>query len=318
MNLANLIQEAQRIGGRVDTDFNTRTRRWLNEAIETYAMAIPWPTLIQRETVITNGQRNLVLPQRMRVVRWLGDIENKRRIRPNDHMESEFETSFFNPQSSQAFFYRQRGLSPVTSQPSPAAPIVFNTTSSDVFSAYISGLVLDTRASGNANYRVQASEEIALAGTTNYTSINSYIQIFTIGKNDFTPADLVAYNGSNVISRVEARRYRAEYRFIEFIHTPPADKQLEIEYLAAPEALVDAYQIPQPGIDIDYLINYAAAKQHLAQNRPELAQGLMAEAQAILNRKIYQERADQETDLRAIPDPLLTSQDDMDGWRQNW
>jgi hypothetical protein len=318
VNLGQLITEAQRIGGRVDSDFSTRTRRWLNEAMEIYAMSIPWPTLIQRETVITNGQRNLVLPQRMRVVRWLGDIENKRKIRPNDHMESEFETSFFNPQSSQAFFYRQRGLSPVTSQPTTPTPIVFNTATSDAFSAYISGLVLDTRSSGTANYKVQASEEIILGGTTNYTSVNSYIQIFTVGKNDFTLADLVAYNGSNVISRVESRRYRAEYRFIEFIHTPPANKELEIEYLAAPEALVDNYQIPQPGIDVDYLIHYAAAKQHLAQNRPELAQGLMAEAQAILNRKIYQERSSQENDLRAIPDPLLTSQDDMDGWRQNW
>lgn len=314
MNLGNLITEAQRLAGRVDSDFNTRTRRWINEGIEQWSITVPWPTLIKRETFIANGNRTLVLPQRVRAIQWVGDPTNKRHLRPSDFFEREFSTSFFSSDRSAPFFFHERGFTPVTAQPSVGSILTFNTESSDVFTVYIDGLALDTRASGTANEKFYTFEQISITDSSTYSSANRYVEIFTLGKDDFTPADLVAFNGSEILARVEANRYRSEYRQIEFVHIPTAGDRIDIEYVTNPEPLIYNYQIPHPSIDVEYLIHYAAAKIHAAMNQGALAEQMSSEAQVILNRRIYNERLNKENDLRALPDIAYFGYEDDYVW----
>lgn len=312
MNLANLRTEAQRLAGRVDTDFNDRTRRWLNEAQEQWAIAVPWPTLVVEEDFTSFGTRQLVLPQRVKQVQWVADKTNRRPLDASNAFDREFPSSFLGDTPGAPFFWREVGVQAVIAQPVVGALSV-RTTASDVFSVYLEGLAEDTSASGTPNQYFVAREQINVSSSGVHSGATLFRELHTIGKDDYTPADVVVRDtSSNVISRISAHAYRAEYRRIEFVHIPTSGTVFRVRYLRAPTPLVEAWHIPHTSVDTEYLIWHASSLVHEAQGQAELAAIKMARAKEILDRRIYKESSHGDRDYRALPEPSYFGSDNID------
>ena len=304
MNLANIVLESQRLAGRVDTTFFSRCRRWINEAQEQWALEVPWPTLVREESFPTNGTRSLILPQRVKVVLWVADVENSRPIDVLKHWDREFPASLFQNTGGAPRFSRPMGIQASFRQPAAVGRLTFNTTVSDSFSVYVAGLALDTAASGTAEELYNAREVINIGGTTNYTSTTLWHSVSVLGKDDFTPADLtVRDSASNLIARVSRDAYRSEYRRIDLLLIPDAGTPIAVQYLGGPEPLIDNEQQPHPAVDIEYLLWYTAGMLHSAQGEEQASGIKLARAKEILNRRVLREKQFGDADWRALPEP---------------
>lgn len=304
MNLGNLIVEAQRLAGRVDTNFNSRTKRWLNEAQEEWSMEVPWPTLIREESFYTDGSRTLVLPPRVRIPLAFGDVSGSRPLDMLKHWDREFPGSFFGNTNGAARFVRPMGIVAVSKEPAATGYLTVKTTASDSISISIEGLTVDTTASGTPNYMVPVREVLTIGADSVYTSVNRYTKIRCLGKDDYSLGDFTFRDSSsNVLAILNKDRFSTEYRRIDLLHIPPAGTEIKVQYLTGPEPLVDTQQVPHPSIDPEYLIWYAAGMLHEAQSEVQQAQIKLARAKEMLNRRIHRETGFGDQDWRALPEP---------------
>lgn len=310
MKLQTLIQEAQRLAGRVDSNFNNRTRRWLNEAQRQWSLAVPWPTLVREETFVADGTEALIMPQRVHAILWAGDKTNKSDIKPAKFWDKEYPSSFFDRSSGKAQFWRPLGTVAAFRQPTYGKINVI-TTVSDTTTFYIAGLAINSDASGTADHYHFASEELSITGVAAVQSANDYYTLETIGKDDYTNADFVVWDtSSNVLARVRGKATRSEYQKIELIHKPTQGTEIVVQYLTEPEILVDNSQIPHTSVDTEYLIWYAAANIHDAQGQAQEAELKRLHAERILNRKIHQLKSFGDKDWRVIPEYSYWNFDD--------
>lgn len=318
MNLGTLITESQRLAGRVDPDWQSRTRRWINEAQDQWAKAVPWPALIRRETFSTHGSAEFILPPRVLSIRWLGDRTNSAPADATRFWQRELPAAFFGRTSGRLSFWHDLGFSAISRELIPPTPIIFRTTVSDTFSGYVAGLTQDSAASGTADEYFFTSEEISITGSGPVSSVHTYVQVETLGKDDFTPGDLLAYDGSsNLVARIHANDYESKYRRLEFLYVPPEGTQVEIEYIHRPSRLVHNYEIPNPAMEPEYLIWYAASMIHAANAEEEHAAIKRARADEILQRQIAVEKLHGEHDWRSMPEPTYWAHDDQFVWPEN-
>lgn len=303
MNLANLRKEVGQLAGRVDPDWSGRIRRFLNEAQTEWATAVPWPTLVRNEDLTANGNQNMVLPQRVLFVRSVADKTNKRPVTYQQHWDREFPTAYFGETTGAAMLTRERGLVPITSQPSTPMTYSVQAQASDVCTVYIGGLVQDTTASGTPDFQYFDQESIAISNDSVVAGTKSFVRVEVLGKNDFSAADIVVRDSSsNVVSRIPALDYSAEYRQLQFLHIPPAGTVFDMEYIQKPAPLVNDYQVPHPSIKANFLVWYAAGMVHEAQGQLDQARVKMARAQTMLDKEIYRERGHGDRDWRAVPE----------------
>lgn len=303
MNVRTLITRAQQQAGRVDTGFDSRTLRALNDAQEKWAVAMPWPTLVKHETFNSDGSQQLILPPRVKRIVWLADKTNKRSIEASGQWDRMFTASFLDETQDAAKLWRELGFTSVTSQPSSASFLSVLTTATDTFNVYISGFALDTTASGTALEKFAVSEVLTITGPTGYTSVNQYVEVVAFSKDDLTPADLSLRLGSSVIARIPKDQYRSPMRRVELLFRPLSGTQIECEYIAAPAPLSTDPQVPDPAIDDRYLVWYAAGIIHRMQNQADLAGEAFIRAKEILDERIYHERAHGDADWQGVPDP---------------
>jgi len=312
MNLGNLITEAQRLAGRVDADWKSRTRRWLNEAQTQWAMEVPWLTLERVESFVTDGTSELILPSRVLTIRWVGDKTNQRPVDAGGAWDREYPSSYFGNTSGTLLFWRDKGITPLARIPTTTDRIWLQTTASDTFNVGISGLAVDTAASGTPDYFYEVSEQIVVINESAYTSTHDFYQIDAIGKDDFTNGDILIYSGNNQIARLLANEYKTAYRRIEWLKIPPANTELRIAYIARPATLVSDYQIPHPAVDTEYLTWYAASMILTAMNQEDNAAIKRMRADEILRRRAVKERSHGDRDWRAYPEPSYWGSEDFD------
>jgi hypothetical protein len=312
MNLGNLITEAQRLSGRVDTQFRARTRRWINEAQEEWSLEVPWPTLIREESFRTDGTAQLILPPRVKVMLWAGDAANQRPIDMMKHWDREFPGPFFGKTTGAACVLRPMGVVAASKQPAAVGPITVKTTASDSVTIHISGLAQDTAASGTSEQFYPVREALIIASDSEYTSVNSYVKIDSLGKDDFTLGDFVFRDSSsNVVARLNKDEYRTGYRRVDLLYIPPIGTEIVVQYLTGPETLVDDTQVPHPAIDPEYLIWYAAGMTHEAMSEAQQSQIKLARAKEILNRRIHRETGFGDQDWRALPEAGFWANEDQ-------
>jgi hypothetical protein len=314
MDVATLTNRAQRIAGRVDSGFDSRTVQFLNEAVEHWARANPWPGLRRTGEFVADGTRNLILPQHVFHVQWIADKTNKFPLEAKDLWDREARDEYLGDTTGPAFWWREVGVTPITQQPTTPALLTVRTDVSDSFSAHIAGIAQDTTASGTANYEYFTEEQLNVAGSAAVSTVNYYIRVMTVGKNDFTAGDLKVYNGSTLIGRIAANRYRSEYRNVEFLTIPEGGTLLRIGYLEAPNPLTAAYQNPHPSINPEFLVWYAAGLIHKAQNESDQGELCIQRALQILNARSFKEKDHGDQDHGLYPDQGYWGSENLYSW----
>lgn len=314
MNVGELVTRAQRLAGRVDTNFDSRTIQFLQEAVDEWAYKAPWPTLRRTDTFVADGTRNLILPQHVLTLRWLADETNRQPIDPREQWDRQDPSRYLGDGTGSAYWWRETGIVPVTAQPGTPTQLSVRTDASDVFSFYIAGYIRDTTASGTANYEVFAEERMTVAGSGATNLATLFVRVLSMGKDDLTPGDLRVYNGSTTIGRIAANRYRSEYRNVELLTIPPAGTLLRAGYLERPNPITNIYQQPHPSINPEYLAWFAAGLIHKAMGEADIAGAALGRADAILNKRITAEVSHGDRDSQGIPDRDYWNHDDMYGW----
>lgn len=304
MNLLNLITESQRLASRVDSDFNDRCRRWINEAQTQWAISVPWKTLARQETFAMDGTQNLILPERVLTVKWVLDRTNKHPIKPYDTMDQDYPWAIVQNTPGAIQAWEELGIQPVVRQPSASGTLQVQTTASDTFNVYLAGLVEDTNQSGTAEQFYTVKETVVVSSSGPNTTSNSFVRVEVFGKDKYSAGDVTLKDVSgNQLARLPAYSLQSEYRVLRFMLVPDAGTLVDIFYLQKPLPLVDNAQQPPPAVETDYLIWYAAGMMHAAQGQEEQSQVKLARAQEILTRRITKDRKHGDKDWRAIPDP---------------
>lgn len=311
MNFSSIVTEAQRLAGRVDNDWQPRTKRWINEAQEQWAIAVPWPTLVKEEDFTNFGTRSMVLPPRVKGVLRVADKTNAMPLDRAQHWDREAPNQFYGNSNGQGQWWRELGFTSTLRQPAATAVFSCSTPQSCTVNVYVAGLALDTTASGTADQYYFARDVVNVAGSGVYTGTKLFYQIDTVGKDAYTPGDVVVRDGSsNILARVLADSYRSQYRTIDILPIPVSGTVFNIQYTTAPESLIDTWQIPHTAVDIEYLIWYAAGMIAKAQAQEQQSASCLARAKEILDRRIYKERGQGDQDWRVLPSPDYWGHDD--------
>lgn len=318
MNLQNLITAAQELAGRVDTNYNDRTRKWINEAQTIWASRRPWSAITREEDIpVPQGVREIVLPQRVLVMKWLADKTTKSFVRPHNQPDRAFPTTYLDDVPGKADFFKRIETVAVAAQPTEAAALTVALMENESVTAYISGLAQDTTASGTANELYFVEESLSLSTTNPSTTSNKYVRVNSFAKTDTTNADVLLKLGGSTISRIPAHEFNAEYRKIILDKQTDVAKTFRIEYVIKPPPLVETYQHPHPSINTDFLINYAAHKIHQSLQQPELAQEKRAAAESILLDAAGRESSFGDDDYQIIPDFAYWNNEDFYAWPHN-
>jgi hypothetical protein len=312
VKLSDLVTEAQRLAGRVDPNWYSRTARWINEAQEQWSIGVPWNTLIEEESFISDGAPDLLLPSRVQTVMWIADTANARPLIKSDHWEREIPNEFLKASTGTTFLYREVGVDAVIKPSFSSDRLLIEATATDTASIYIEGLATDSAASGYADALYRASETIDVINLSTYTTANVYVKVDVIGKDKYTVGDYIIRGGGvGTLARLNSVDLRTKYRHLELAPIPAAGTVLYVQYLKAPTPLTALSQCPHPAIDEEYLIWYAAGMIRESQGETQQAAGCLARAQQILERRIYKERMFGDKDLRAMPDPNYWNDEDQ-------
>ena len=316
MDVQTLIVAAQRLAGRVDVGFDDRSLNFLNEAIEAWAIALPWSTLRDTLTLTCDGTRSLVFPDHVRTVRWLADVSSRRPIDARDFWDREAPDQYLGDTTGPASWWREEGVAPVYLQPTEALPaqITFRTTVSDTFTCHLTGLSIDTTQSGTAGYRYFAEERINVAGSGPATSANFYVKVMSCGRSKRAAVDTLILNGATQIGRIQANRQRSAYRRIEFLTIPGAGTQIRAGVIMQPGDLTEIWMNPHPSINLEFLRWYAAGLIHKAQNQSDQGELCIQRANQILSQRAYQEKMAGDKDLGCIPDQQYWGTEDVGSW----
>ena len=315
MNLQNLITGAQELAGRVDPNYNERTRKWINEGQSIWVSRRPWSALTREEDIqVGQGQKEVVLPQRCYVLRWIADKTNKCHIRPHSQLDRAFPSTYFGDGAGRSDFFKRIETVPVAAQPTVAANVQVALAQNESVSVYIAGLAHDTTASGTANEFYFAEETLSLSTTALSTSAKKYIRIDTFSKSATSAGDVRLLLGGSTLSRIEAHEFSAEYRKVILNRPTDVAKTLRIEYVQKPQPLVETYQHPHPSIDVEFLKNYAAHKIHQSLQQPELAQEKRSAAESILLNVAGRETGFGDQDYQIMPDMAYWNDEDSYSW----
>jgi hypothetical protein len=304
VRLADLVTEAQRKAGRVDSNFDNRTKRWINEAQERFVISDPHTALRHEETFVADGTIDLFLPSYVKKVLWIADATNKKPVQHHDEWDREAPGSFLDETSGAPSWWRELGYSPVNAQPAAASLVHFDPKSAENVVINITGLAQDTGASGTALERYMVQEQVTcLSGAETPTSA-LFVKVTSIGKDVLTSDDVVAaYSaGGDPVARVFRNAYRARYRHVKFLTVPAAGTLLRVGFLLEVPEFSDDNQVTHPGIDIDYLTWYAAAMIHKAMNQGDLAEQAFARAEERLQKREFHEKSHGDQDHRMAPD----------------
>lgn len=314
MNVGELITRAQRLAGRVDAGFDSRTLQFLNEGVDRWARAMPWPTLRKVGRVVADGTRDLIFPSHVFQVVWLADESNKEPIEYRDQWDRQDPSGYLGNAVGNASWWREQGVVPVSVQPITPQQIIVRTTVSDTFSVHLAGISIDTAQSGTANYEYFAEEQISVTSSGPHTSSNLYVRLMTVGKDDLTPGDLLVNTGSTQIARIAKNRYRAEYRHIELLTIPPAGTLIRAGFLEAPGPLVANHQQPHTSINPEYLAWYAAGLIHKSMNEGDLYLACDQKATEILGSRINKERTHGDEEVQSYPDNAYWGYENRFSW----
>ena len=304
MKLSDIVLNAQRKAGRVDPDFNERTRIWINEAKERWIMSSPHPDIRFSEDFTCDGTQNLYLPGYIRKIVYIMDKTNKRPVYRHEEWDREAPSLFAEKTSGSARWWREIGKSPVSAQPTQASQVYLDPAAVENVVCYVEGLAQDTLVSGTAVNRYLCQEVVTCMSGGETQTGNFYVQMLTIGKNTLTAGDVtVAYaSGGTTIARLFRNAYSTSYNHVQLLLVPPKGTVVTVKYVLGIPDLVDDNHVVHPAVNAEYLAWYAAGCIHKAMNQGSMAEQAYAHAEELLSRETLHEQNHGDQDLRTIPD----------------
>lgn len=323
MKLSDIVDRAQELADRKDTKWDARCRRWTNEAIEQWALKLPWPTLKRSEDFTFDSReatgRILTLPQYVLKVLTVADDTNNRVVRRGENPDLDFPLKHLDNSATAALFFRELGFAAVHDQPAAAAALRAQSTVSDAVTIYVAGLAQDTAASGTPDQTYQARESIITSGSSITAGSTLFVRVDTIGKDsDSSNGDvLISTAADGQLARIYQDDDMSRYRQLEFLGAPTAGTVFQIEYLLKPHPLRASNDFPPPAVDIDYIIWYVTSMIHRAQGNVEEAEVFLARAEGILERNASFEKNAGDQDYRAFPESLYWANEDQYTWPEN-
>lgn len=323
MKLGTLIDRGQELADRKDTSWDGRCTRFVNEAIKQWSTKLPWPTLQRAEDFTFNSRestgRVLTLPQYVQKVLRVADDTNNVVLRPGNSPDLDFPNKHLDNAAGAALFYRELGFAALHKQPASAAAIRVQSTASDAATIYVSGLALDTSASGTPDELYLTREEIITSGSSITSGSKLFVRVDTIGKDvDSSNSDiLVSTAADGQLARLCQDDEQTRYRQLELLNGPPDGTIFQIEYLLKPHPLRATNDHAPPAVDPDYIIWYVASMIHRAQGNIQEAEVLLARANEILEREATFEKNAGDQDFRSFPEPLYWAGENQYAWPEN-
>jgi hypothetical protein len=314
MDVATLTNQAQQLAGRVDTNWNERTLRFLNEGVERWAQKRPWNSLRKTLTMTADGTRKLVFPDYVLTIAWLTDLTNRDVVNFRESWDREATSQYLGNTTGAAYWWREDGVQPLYKELSAASTLQVRSEASDTYSVHITGLGQDTTQSGTAGENFFIEEVLSASGSGPNTSANTYKEILTIGRTARGNGDVLVTDGTTQLGRIAKNRWTTSYRRAELLRIPSAGTQLRCGVLVRPTPLVETNQVAHHTINPQYLIWYAAGLIHKAMDEQDLGEVCLARADRILDERDYQEEAFGDRDWGSLPDSEYWGSEDTLAW----
>lgn len=320
--IANLVDRVQRRADRVDSNYRVRTLDALDEAVQWYAKAVPWPSLMRFEQFLTHGSEFIVLPDRVLKVISIGDVTNSSMLEPGSNFGRRRRGAYFQRTGGRLCEWRDVGLVPVTSQPNTDTTLIFQSTASDnAFDVFVKGLVRDTTASGTALELYEVEETVSISSTATVASSNSFVRVLALQKPRPTNGDLtVTYTtGDQRAARLPSWEARPLYPQIQLSLVPSVQATLEVEYFRRPDRLVSENGAIDPSMDEEALIWRAVGNMHWKDQEGQQAETAWRKAVEIVESKKNVEETFGEKDFHVEPfSPGYFDQEGLNDWTGTW
>lgn len=327
MNLSNLKLEAQRLAGRVDSGFDTRTKNWINEAIDRWTMLDPLGLLSDELTLTSDGTKDLFLPSFVAKVRSIFDQTNEFPVQRQENWDQKLPSQFAQETAGRSYWWRDLGYSAVGCNPSASVvtsgALKYLTLNHDyeAIGCYVEGLTTQSGATGPGVYTNRVREYVTTMSGTAVQTGNGYVSIFTIGKPDTTTGRVMvdwtnaAGSTSQLAAVIGAQDFFSKYRHAQLLYKPAAGTEFKVKYIRRVERLQDDNEMPPPFINPYFLIWWAAGNIHSAMKEYAEARDKWAMAEKFLKEESFHEQAHGDQDVGSTLDIGFWGHMDSEGWR---
>ena len=289
-----VVQRAQELANRIDSNWNTRTRAAVSRALKFWATKIPWPALRAEEDFLTTGGRFLVFPERVGVILSVTDVANSRTLDPFGQWPRREPGIYAQQSSGTPFEWQDYGWTPFASVPATDTVLELSAGGSEAFAVRITGLVRDTAASGTPLEFQEYTETLTMGGTevTQTATIWAHEGLLGLEKEAGSTYWLKAHNPltGQVISYIPAGEVASQHRRIQFLPVPGAGLQMRVVYYRRPEEIHSLDAALDNSVDVDYLSWRAAGDLHMMMKEGQAAQLAWSKAAEIMAGQLSREK----------------------------
>lgn len=321
LDLQSMIIECEDRSGYKDASFTTHWKAYLNEGLREFARRHPWPGLEDEyTTVIPANSRYLIFPHFVEEVLDITDVSNSTHIERAGEFGRQSPATFAQLTTGRPIQYDLIGEVPALAEPTGYVWLK-SSNASDTSPVYISGLVAQSGASGTAAAHSVVAETTALNGVSPVTLSTLFTRFLAISRTSDLTGDFLAFDAGNsgahmcIIPRGESS---SRYKRAQFLYVPSANTTVRIRFRHKVPQLVDDGQVPPPGVEADFLINYALGVYWRFQEQYQKAALHDAKAGAILQAEATRDENFGEPFSQIQPYNPYQNDPDDDGYRQGW
>jgi len=258
MNWNELATQVKILTGRNDSAFDTRISEALNRGLREWGRVRPWESLKKVDTIVHNGGRHLVLPADVERLIWIMDATNSYPIEASDRQwDRDAPYDYAQDVTGRATQWEPDGYVPTLTGVSSYVELRY--TASDNMTVYLQGWAL--AAGGTAPrdlYRV--GESLNVTGTSPVTSANQYFSLTSVSKSTDVSGLLSVLSQGTVVGRADQYEREARYQRIKFMKIPTAGTTFKYEYYAKTADRTGTAATPDPAVDEDFLVWFAASE----------------------------------------------------------
>jgi hypothetical protein len=245
--------------GRPGTQYLTKIREWINDAVQDYMRQIATPWTRRRRRFLTNGEQSFGCPSDVDMPVWILDVTDKLPIDPGIQWDRAYPASMSGRDQGRPWEWQPDGIHPVIEQPGDGVYLTAETVATIEDNVYVQGEVQDTNSSGmpSEHYLTQATvyctEASILTLATPFVTINGISR----DANSNGPCIIRRADTNKAIAIIERGARVPEYTWVAFIRVPPAGTVLEMQYIPKAPRLIQNQDMIPPQVDASFVKWYA-------------------------------------------------------------